>query len=118
MPRGGRRPNSGRKPGSKNKLRSYAIIKAAFESGEAVPLDVMLGLMRHFWDKAQKQSSEDALKEAGMWAQAAAPYMHPRLNAIDSRVMSASGDTLAELLKAIDGVTTGIDPGWTPKQLN
>jgi hypothetical protein len=78
--------------------------------------------MRYFWNKAKRLSLEEdveaAIKESGMWAQASAPFMHPRLNSIDSRTMVTSGDTLAELLKAIDGATTGIDPGWTPKRLN
>jgi hypothetical protein len=99
-------------------MHSYAVIKAAFESGEEVPLENMLFLMRHFKRKAlnlseqgELQEAEAALKESGMWAQACAPYMHPRLNSIDSRTTMEAGDTLQQLLRAIDGTTIGIADG-------
>jgi hypothetical protein len=94
---------------------SHAIVKRAFESGEPVPLEVMLYNMRYFLKKAERQSTEEdveaALKEAGMWAQASASYMHPRLQAIMAKTTLESGDTLTALLKAIDGSTTGIAAG-------
>jgi hypothetical protein len=113
MPRGGRRPGSGRKPGSQNKKKSYAIVKAAFASGEPVPLEVMLQIMRFHWREWEKDGDKTDLKEAGMWAQASAPYMHPRLQAIDQRSTVEAGDTLSALLRSIDGTTTGIGRGLT-----
>src|SRR6478752_5377425 len=99
MPRGGRRPNSGRKPGSGNRKRSAVAVRKAYESGEKVPLEVMLDLMHYWAEKASRQTTEGecevALREAGMWAQAAAPYMHARLQAIDARTTVQTGDTLA-----------------------
>lgn len=122
MPRGGRRPGSGRKPGSGNKKRSAALVRKQYESGEKVPLEVMLDLMRYFAEKAARQTTEGeceaALKEAGMWAQAAAPYMHARLAAIDARTTLQTGDTLSALLKAIDGSTTGIAQGLLADDLD
>jgi hypothetical protein len=52
--------------------------------------------------------TEDGNREACMLAQAAAPYCHPRLQAIMQQTNVEAGDTLAALLKAIDGTTTGI----------
>ncbi len=102
--RGGRRPGAGRKPGSGNKKRSHAILKAAFESGEVMPLDVMLSEMR----RCYYDGTDESLKEARMLAQAAAPYCHPRLQAIMAQTTLQAGDTLSALLRAIDGSTTGI----------
>jgi hypothetical protein len=142
MPKGGRRPGSGnpnwvkgvpraeqntggRPPGRKNRTRSYHVVKKAYESGEPVPLEVMLDLMRYFHKKAGREEteadSEAALKEAGMWAQASAPYMHPRLAAIAAQTGPNAGDTLSALLQAIDGTTTGItngsDTGESPLEI-
>jgi hypothetical protein len=111
VPRGGRRPNSGRRPGSTNKKKSYAIVKAAFASGEPVPLEVMLEIMRFHWREWEKGGDKADLKEAGMLAQAAAPYMHPRLAAIDQRSTLEAGDTLSALLRQIDGKSLGITNG-------
>jgi hypothetical protein len=111
MPRGGRRPGAGRKPGRQNKRKSYEIVKAAFESGEAMPLEVMLQSMRFHWRQWEESADKADLKEAGMLAQAAAPYCHARLQAIDTRTTVEAGDTLANLLRQIDGTSTGIARG-------
>ena len=80
--RGGPRPGSGRKKGTKNPatlakeaLLSEVIAKAV--EGETTPLEVMLTIMR---DPATEPSMRF---EA---AKAAAPYVHPRLSQVDSRV--------------------------------
>ena len=111
MPRGGRRPGAGRKPGTNNRKRSYAVVKAAFDSGEPVPLEVMIEIMRFNWREWEKTGDEAHMKEAGMWAQASAPYMHARLQAIHSRTTMEAGDTLSALLRSIEGGTTGIARG-------
>jgi len=79
-------------------------LKAAFESGEVMPLDVMLSEMRRRYN----EGTDESLKEASTLAQAAAPYCHPRLQAIMAQTTLQAGDTLSALLRAIDGTTTGI----------
>ena len=49
------------------------------------------------------EGTESSLREARMLAQAAAPYCHPRLQAIMAQTTLNAGDTLSALLKAIDG---------------
>lgn len=68
---GGRRPGAGRKPGTVNKATREAREKAA-ATGE-MPLDYMLRVMR---DKKAGTARRDAM------ASAAAPYLHPKLSAI------------------------------------
>ena len=80
--RGGPRPGSGRKKGTKNPatiakeaLLSEVIAKAV--EGDTTPLEVMLTIMRD-------PATEPAMKFEA--AKAAAPYVHPRLSQVDSRV--------------------------------
>jgi hypothetical protein len=87
MPRGGRRPGSGPKPRTRPTRTKYsaAIVKKAIAEGKALPLDVMLFAMDHYFQKATEVEGvvdETAMREASLIAQAAAPYCHPRLNAI------------------------------------
>jgi hypothetical protein len=107
MPRGGRRPGSGRKPGSPNGKRGEVIVRKAYESGEIMPLELMISEMRRLY----AEGTEAALREARLLAQAAAPYCHPRLQAILAQTAPGAQDTLSALLKAIDGSTTGIAQG-------
>jgi hypothetical protein len=121
MPKGGRRPGAGRPPGkrrapgagrpngSPNLKSSYKILK---ELGELMPLDFMISEMR----RLAKEATDDSLREARMLAQAAAPYCHPRLQAIMAKTTLESGDTLTALLRAIDGSTTGIGDCEEPKE--
>jgi hypothetical protein len=104
---GGKKP--GRKPGSGNKKKSAVILTREYNSGKIMPLDVMLSEMR----RCYYLGSDQGLKEARMLAQAAAPYCHPRLQAIDQRTTMEAGDTLSALLRKIDGNTTGIARGLT-----
>ena len=72
MARGGKRPGAGRKTGSVSKLSSTAAA-AEFQNG-ITPLEFMTALMR---DASQPFNMRlDAAK-------AAAPYMHPRLTAVE-----------------------------------
>lgn len=72
--RGGARPNAGRKRGAVNKataIRQEMYAKAAAE-GES-PLEFMLRVMRTSADESQRFEA----------AKAAAPYVHPRLAAVE-----------------------------------
>jgi hypothetical protein len=71
MPRGGRRANSGRPPGSVTK-RTRAIAEGAVKLGVA-PLDYML---RVVGDEQAPEHRRDAM------AIASAPFCHPKLNAV------------------------------------
>lgn len=87
MAKGGVRPNSGRKPGSKN-TKTREIAEAAAKSG-ITPLEVMIETMRHFYNLAVKAISDTEkakhLSAAADHAKDAAPFMHPRLQPVDGR---------------------------------
>lgn len=72
MARGGQRPGSGRKRGSANVKTSEIARRAAAEG--ITPLEYMLNVLRD--DSAEPNLRFEAAK-------AAAPYMHPRLAAIE-----------------------------------
>lgn len=82
MARGGVRPGSGRKPGGQNrKTRERADLLAA----EGItPLEYMMQIMRtepsEMLSPAERASATSLRFEA---ARSAAPYMHPRLAAIE-----------------------------------
>lgn len=71
MPRGGKRPGAGRKPGSKTK-KTMDIAMAAAAAGET-PLEYLLNVMR------DPTVDDDRRMDA---AKSAAPYCHARLNAV------------------------------------
>jgi hypothetical protein len=108
---GGKKP--GRKPGSGNKKRSAVFLTREYDSGKIMPLEVQLEAMRLYWTEWTESGDRESLKEATMLAQAAGPYCHPRLQAIDQRTTMEAGDTLSALLRKIDGNTTGIARGLT-----
>lgn len=81
MSHGGKRDGAGRKRGAKSKAtieREAGIAQIAADAKAAglTPLEVMLGAMR----QAHKRNDWDA---AARFAKDAAPYMHPRLAAIE-----------------------------------
>lgn len=81
MARGGARTGAGRKRGSKNKTTIeretlQAEIVAEAKTSGISPLEVMLGAMRHAWDADDKEA-------AARFAKDAAPYVHPRLAAVE-----------------------------------
>jgi hypothetical protein len=93
MPSGGRRPGAGRKPGS---ISSKTLIRleyrkkaaeAAAEQCDIMPLEVIMRRMRELWVRGDEESK----RESCMLAQAAAPYLHPRLQTINQNL---SGDGL------------------------
>ena len=72
MPSGGKRPRAGRPPGSKNKVTRER--QAAILASGLAPLDYMLAILRD--EGAPMEVRFEAAK-------AAAPYVHPRLAAIE-----------------------------------
>lgn len=99
---GGRRLGAGRKKGSLSSKTKARLALVERLSGDApTPLDVMLAAM------------EDALARGDMAAAAgfakdAAPYMHPRLQAVMHAKNPAVKSPLEQLLDEIDGKQRGI----------
>ena len=94
MPRGGKRPGAGRKPGRPNKRTIARQQLASTAASEGIsPLEVMLKRMRYYdsvvdlelkkGEGADRGIIDDALKAANEAAKDAAPYIHPRLSAVD-----------------------------------
>ena len=69
MPRGGRRPGAGRKPGSTSKAKAQLIERVVARG--MTPLDIILESARKLFE-AQKYS------EASLAAQRAAPFVHQK----------------------------------------
>ena len=85
--RGGRRPGAGRKVGATTK-KTREIAEQAVAEG-ITPLEVMMRAMRKFVENAEKMAGVDEagsmslMKEAADVAKNAAPYIHPRLAAME-----------------------------------
>ena len=103
MPRGGKRPGAGRKPGRPNKRTVARQQLASSAASEGIsPLEVMLKRMRYYdsvvdlelkkGEGADRGIIDDALKAANEAAKDAAPYIHPRLSAVEH-----SGDKVSVL---------------------
>lgn len=72
MPKGGARPGAGRKAGSPNKANAER--EAEVKASGVTPLDYMLTMLR---DEAETPANR-------MWAaEKAAPYVHPKLAAVE-----------------------------------
>ena len=88
MARGGRRPGSGRKPGSANKRTREVADKAAADG--ITPLEVMLNTMKALWEDALDDDGKLANIEKALAAcsvgKDAAPYMHPRMQQIQAQI--------------------------------
>lgn len=88
--RGGARKGAGRKAGATTK-RSQEIAARSFEDGIS-PLEYMLEVMRKkISDEMEPESMWKAMAMKFEAAKAAAPYMHPRLAAIE-HTGSGGGD--------------------------
>ena len=83
MPKGGTRPGAGRKPGSKTKKTALVAQRAA-EAG-ITPLEYMLRVMR---------DEGAALAERMDAAKASAPYVHPRLSAVELSLSEVNDEDL------------------------
>ena len=124
MPRGGKRPGAGRKPGQLNKRTIARQQLASSAASEGIsPLEVMLKRMRYYdsvvdrelekGEGADRGIIDDALKAANDAAKDAAPYLHPRLSAVEHTDNSDGG--LAEILKLCAESTRGLpDPAKIP----
>ena len=97
MPRGGRRPGAGRKPGSLTR-RTREIAEQAAGDG-ITPLEYMLAVMRDSDEPAERRDE---------MAKAAAPYVHPKLAATELQHSGKDGDPLIRLLAEIDGNPRGL----------
>jgi hypothetical protein len=93
MPKGGKRPGAGRKPGSLTK-RSREIAQGAAETG-LTPLEYMLGVMR---DPAVDES-----RRADM-AKAAAPYIHARISPVQAPDTEESGSQTVTFVTTYEGI--------------
>lgn len=85
MAHGGARPGAGRKRGSVTKKTTEVAQRAAAQG--ITPLEVMLAAMRQAYRK------KDMAAAAG-FAKDAAPYMHPRLSAVQLDLQDLSDDDL------------------------
>jgi hypothetical protein len=120
MPRGGKRPGAGRKPGHLNKRTVARQQLAASAAKEGIsPLEVMLKRMRHYHSVAERELAKGenadpgiidrALRAANESAKGAAPFLHPRLSAVEHS--GSPVDAIAGMLMLIDGKTKGLpDP--------
>jgi hypothetical protein len=79
------RKTGGRQKGTRN--RATAEARAAAEPTGILPVDYMLQVIR---DPSADQRRRDAM------AVAAAPYLHPKLGAIDAKLTPAASETSAE----------------------
>lgn len=87
---GGKRDGAGRRKGSAHVKTRKVADRLASDDG-ATPLDVMVGAMRIMWAKAEalKDKPEreaerlDYAVQASELASKAAPYIHPRLAAVE-----------------------------------
>lgn len=107
MPRGGRRPGAGRKPSlATRKTREAANLAQLSDDS---PMQIMLKLMHAYWAEAfsvdqngKKVINEAKAREAGAWAVAVAPYVHPKLAPTEPRpdIPQQAADGMTELEKA------------------
>jgi hypothetical protein len=79
------RKTGGRQKGARNRATDEA--RAAAAASGVLPLDYMLSVMR---DPAADNKRRDAM------AMAAAPYLHPRLTAIDAKLSPANAEQPSE----------------------
>jgi hypothetical protein len=95
MAHGGRRPGAGRKKGQVSKQTEVrkAIAMRALSAGLS-PLDYMLSILR---DETQEQSARfNAAKEA-------APYVHPRLAAVEHKTDPNEPIVLVNRIELVGG---------------
>lgn len=99
MPSGGKRPGAGRKPGTKTKKRTAAeaateaTIKALTTG--TTPLDVLIEAMKDAYEAGGAIAAAAFAKEA-------APYVHPKLSAIEAKVETRECDVSSEALTPDD----------------
>ena len=93
---GGRRPGSGRKPGAATRVSREVADRLA---GEGLsPLELIVGMMRKYHAEGKFALALDAAVKA-------APYLHPRLAAVEV----SGGETPVRLLVIEEIVGDGSD---------
>lgn len=102
--RGGKRVGAGRKPGSATKKTREIADRAASQG--ITPLEVMLGAMQSFWDGGDVEKAASIAKDA-------APYMHPRLAAIEHTGSGVNGEIQTENKWIVEVVKPGGIPPAT-----
>ncbi len=100
MARGGQRSGAGRRKGQVSKQTEMRKLVAERALSEGIsPLDVMLGAMRDAWAAGDKN-------EAAKHAKEAAPYVHPRLAAVEhsgEMNINAHEERLKSLIPILNG---------------
>jgi hypothetical protein len=118
MPRGGKRRGAGRKRGRLNNRTIAHKELASAAAGEGItPLELMVKRMRYYHSLAEREMRKGeeadehiidaALKAANESAKDAAPFLHPRLSAIE-HTGTPIDDAITEFLKLIDGTSRGL----------
>lgn len=87
---GGARPGAGGKKGNKIKRTQELVAQAAAEG--ITPLQYMLKILR---DENEDPSRRDSM------AHAAAPYLHPKLSSVESKVLVQSAEERLTKLKEL-----------------
>jgi hypothetical protein len=99
---GGRRPGAGRKKGShSSKTKARLALVERLSAGALTPLEVMLAAMEHALARGD-------MSAAAAFAKDAAPYMHPRLQAVMHAQQQSRKSELQELIEELDGMSRGI----------
>ena len=102
MARGGSRPGAGRKRGGQcQKTQARLAIINRLGEGDMTPLDVMLAAMKDAVTRGDMAAAAGFAKDA-------APYVHPRLQAILHTPRDVPGDNpLARVMEHINNRTRG-----------
>jgi hypothetical protein len=90
MAHGGKRPGAGRRPGSTTQ-KTREIADRATEEG-ITPLEFMLQVMRD--ESAERSERLDMAK-------AAAPYVHPRLSAVEAKIDAEVNGSVTKIERLI-----------------
>lgn len=107
MPRGGARPGSGRKKGAATRVTREVANKLVADG--LTPLEVMLHAMRHEAEKQlQLKPDKRNWTAAAELACKAAPYMHPRLAAVEHGGQVGLNHTINEMMSELNGRTRGL----------
>lgn len=90
-------------PGTRESLlkarRSYSVAQYLTSDGGVTPLEVLVTCMRRAYD-------EQDFDQAVTLANLAAPYMHPKLSAVQAHVHTTSDQGLDLMTKAISALST------------
>ena len=103
----------GRKQGAANK-RTRQIADAAAKEG-LTPLELQLRAMRMLWERAHRGPEPDLalVKEACSVAAQCAPYLHPRLSAVEAKIEAhhfrMSPQEQRRLIDAVDRLDSILD---------